>query len=109
MIFLKKTNVSEMIPARIEGEIGFVEVYDPLDEIDAGVRVVKESSNVPKRPHMHPAKQLIYVIAGSGTITNGDITLELRPGDFVILESNEEHYVMTEDNELKVFEVKYSL
>ena len=98
-----------MSPGKIEGEKGTVETYDPLhNEIVAGVRVVKPSSNVPKRPHVHPEKQLIYVIAGSGKITNGDITFDLVSGDFVMLDSNEEHYVMTETEELKVFEVKYT-
>lgn len=101
--------MSEMVPSKIEGEKGEVTMFDPLpDEIVAGVRVVKASSDVPKRPHVHPEKQLIYVIAGSGKITNGDITFDLVSGDFVMLDSNEEHYVMTETEELKVFEVKYT-
>lgn len=110
MVLLKKLNMSKMAPGKIEGEKGSVEVYDPIpEEIDGGVRVVKEFSDVPKRPHVHPKKQLIFVIAGSGRITNGEITLDLVPGDFVFLDSNEEHYVMTQDTELKVFEVKYTV
>ena len=108
MILLKKINISEMAPGKIEGEKGSVDVFDPIpDEISAGVRIVKKSSDVPKRTHVHPEKQLMFVIAGSGKITNGEITLDLVPGDFVLLDSNEEHYAMTEDEELKVFEVKY--
>ncbi|MHA1943066.1 MAG: cupin domain-containing protein [Candidatus Thorarchaeota archaeon] len=109
VIHLKKINVTEMLPGKIEGTKGSVETYDPYpDEIDAGVRVVKESSDVPKKPHGHLERQLIYVIAGSGKITNGDITFDLVPGDFVMLESNEEHYVTTGTEELRVFEVKFT-
>ncbi|MFW9809901.1 MAG: cupin domain-containing protein [Candidatus Thorarchaeota archaeon] len=106
---MKKINISEMHPTTIEGEKGTVTVFDPLpDEIVAGVRVVPDSCDVPKRTHIHPEKQLIYVISGSGRITNGEITFNLVPGDFVMLDRNEEHYVMTENEELRLFEVKYS-
>ncbi|MHA2076970.1 MAG: cupin domain-containing protein [Candidatus Thorarchaeota archaeon] len=107
---MKKKKLSEMTPSKIEGEIGSVRVYDPLpDEISAGVRVVGQSSDVPKKPHIHPEKQIIYVISGSGKITNGEITFDLGPGDFVTLESNEAHYVTTQEQELTIFEVKYSV
>ncbi|MHA2152209.1 MAG: cupin domain-containing protein [Candidatus Thorarchaeota archaeon] len=107
---MKKMNLSEMIPGKIEGEKGSVDVYDPIpEEIDAGVRIVNESSDVPKRTHVHPEKQLMFVISGSGRVTNGEITLDVVPGDFILLDSNEEHYAITEDDKLKVFEVKYSV
>lgn len=97
-----------MTPGSIQGSKGIVEVYDVVQgELTAGVRIVKPESDVPTRPHVHPEKQVIYVISGSGMITNGQETLDLRPGDFVLLEANEEHYVKTWKNELKVFEVKY--
>jgi quercetin dioxygenase-like cupin family protein len=107
---MQKIRLKEMTPSKIDGERGLAYVYDPLpDDISAGVRVVERSSDVPKKPHFHPEKQIIYVIAGSGRITNGEITFDLGPGDFVTLESNEAHYVTTEDEELTVFEVKYSV
>ncbi|MHA2321993.1 MAG: cupin domain-containing protein, partial [Candidatus Thorarchaeota archaeon] len=69
--------------------------------------IVKADSDVPTRPHIHSEKQVIYVISGKGKITNGKETFDLNPGDFIILDSNEEHYVTTEKDDLKVFEVKY--
>jgi quercetin dioxygenase-like cupin family protein len=62
---------------------------------------------VPKRPHVHPEKQIIYVISGSGSITNGEYTIELEAGDYILLDSNEPHYVSTKNEDLTVFEVKY--
>lgn len=105
---MKKTNLNEMIPLQIDGEKGSVTVYDPVPEdISAGVRVVGKSSDVPKKPHVHPEKQIIYVISGNGRITNDEVTFEVTAGDFVTLDANEPHYVATEDDELTVFEVKY--
>ena len=105
---MKKVNEVDMTPGRIEGTKGMVDVFDVVeDEVTAGVRIVKPDSDVPKRPHSHIDKQVIYVISGTGKITNGKETLELNPGDFILLDPNEEHYVMTEKDALKVFEVRY--
>ena len=105
---MKKVNETEMTPGAIQGAKGVVDVYDVIQgELTAGVRIVKADSDVPTRPHIHSEKQVIYVISGTGKITNGKETFDLNPGDFITLDSNEEHYVMTEKDDLKVFEVKY--
>jgi quercetin dioxygenase-like cupin family protein len=105
---MKKVSLKDMEPVIAEGERGSVHVFDPLpDEISAGVRVVGKDSDVPKKPHVHPEKQIIYVISGSGSITNGESTMDIEPGDFVTLDANEPHYVSTKDEDLTVFEVKY--
>ena len=105
---MKKVLETEMTPGKIQGTRGVVDVYDIIQgELTAGVRIVKADSDVPTRPHVHSEKQVIYVISGSGKITNGKETVDLNPGDFILLESNEEHYVMTQNDDLKVFEMKY--
>ena len=105
---MKKVSITEMTPGKIQGTRGVVDVYDVIQgELTAGVRIVKADSDVPTRPHVHSEKQVIYVISGSGTITNGKETFDLSSGDFILLESNEEHYVMTKNDDLKIFEVKY--
>lgn len=105
---MKKVSETDMKPGEIQGARGTVDVYDAIQsELTAGVRIVKADSDVPTRPHIHSEKQVIYVISGSGRITNGKETFDLIPGDFILLESNEEHYVMTKNDDLKVFEVKY--
>ena len=105
---MKKVNESSMVPGSIEGSKGMVDVFDVIQgEITAGVRIVKPNSDVPTRPHVHCERQVIYVISGTGKITNNEATFDLKPGDFVMLEANEEHYVMTENDELKVSEIKY--
>ncbi|MCK4566887.1 MAG: cupin domain-containing protein [Candidatus Thorarchaeota archaeon] len=105
---MKKIHESEIVQKRIDGKVGSVDVYDIIDEnIQAGIRIVKSNSDVPTRIHRHPERQIIYVIEGSAEITNEIETLTLRSGDFVILDANEEHYVKTSDNEVKVFEIKF--
>jgi len=105
---MKKIHEFEIVCKNINGKVGSVDVYDIIDEnIQAGIRIVKSNSDVPERVHRHPERQIIYVIEGSAEITNEIETLTLRPGDFVILEANEEHYVKTSYDEVKVFEVKF--
>lgn len=97
-----------MTPGSIQGAKGMVDVYDVVQgALTAGVRIVRPYSDVPTRPHIHQERQVIYVISGNGKITDGQETIDLKPGDFVLLDANEEHYVITESAELKVFEVKY--
>jgi len=90
------------------GSIGHVDVMDAVSEpLTAGVRIISAYSEVPPRPHLHSEAQLIYVISGRAKITNGVETLTMEPGDFVLFEPHEEHYVITGNRDIKVFEVKY--
>ena len=105
---MKKIHEFEIVRKNISGIKGTVDVFDAVEEeILAGIRIVKKNSDVPTRPHKHPERQLIYVIEGTAEITNEKVTFNLKPGDFVFLESNEEHYVRTGDSDVKVFEIKY--
>jgi quercetin dioxygenase-like cupin family protein len=105
---MKIMHESEIEKGVIEGSRGIVDTHDVVtDGIVAGVRVIHPNSDVPKRPHIHPERQLLYLISGSASITNGNETFELKPGDFAILEANEEHYVLTGTDQAKVFEVRY--
>ena len=77
-----------MTPGAIQGAKGVVDVYDVIQgKLTAGVRIVKANSDVPTRPHIHSQRQVIYVISGTGKITNGKETFDLNPGDFIILDA----------------------
>ena len=105
---MKKIHEFEIERKTIDGKQGSVDVYDIIDEhIQAGIRIVKSNSDVPTRIHKHPQRQIMYVVEGSAEITNEIETLALRPGDFIILGANEEHYVKTREDEVKVFEIKF--
>jgi quercetin dioxygenase-like cupin family protein len=108
VLYLKRINEFDIPSKIIEGKIGSVEAYDIIqEEIVAGVRIVKPHCDVPKRIHKHPERQILYVIEGTAEIKNDHETLQVKPGDFVLLDANEEHYVLTKDEELKIFELKY--
>ncbi len=105
---MKRVHESEIDLVRVEGTRGHVDVWDAVrGPIVAGVREVAPESRVPPAPHRHPEAQLIYVISGEPLITNGSETLRLREGDFVILDPDEEHYIITDDVPARLFEVRY--
>lgn len=105
---MKRIKQVDVEAKRIFGVRGHVDMMDVETGIPTiGVRVVAPNSYVPPKPHIHAEKQVIYLISGTLKITNGLETISLQPGDFVLLDSNEEHYVMTDAHEAKVFEVKY--
>jgi len=105
---MKKIHETDIEVKVIPGRIGSVDAFDAItEEVTAGVRIIKKNSDVPTRIHAHPERQLLYLIEGKASITNNTTTLELEPGDFVLLDANEEHYVLTGDEEAKVFEIKY--
>ena len=105
---MKRIHETKISPKIIKGKQGSVDTFDIIDDtIQAGIRIVKKNSDVPTRPHIHPQRQIMYVVDGSGEITNTKERLPLNAGDFIVLEANEEHYVITHDSELKVFEIKF--
>ncbi len=105
---MKKIHESKISPKTIAGKLGSVYAFDIIDEtIQAGIRIVKKNSDVPTRPHIHSQRQIMYIVDGTGEITNTKERLPMNPGDFIVLEANEEHYVITHDDELKVFEIKF--
>ncbi len=106
---MKRVNESDIEKVTVQGTRGIVHIWDAVREpLVAGVREVVPHSEVPARTHAHPEAQLIYVITGHPKITNTLETIQLQPGDFVLLDSNEEHYVITGDEPSRIFEVKYS-
>ncbi|MHA2140058.1 MAG: cupin domain-containing protein [Candidatus Thorarchaeota archaeon] len=107
---MKVGNVSNLERKIIPGIKGHVESIDVLVGTPTmGVRIIPPNSHVPKPKHEHLEAQVIYVISGHASITNGVDTHDLEPGDYVLLESLEEHYVKTGNESVKVFEVKYEV
>ncbi len=105
---MKRIQENKIPPSTIEGTVGTVRVHDIIDDsIQAGVRIVMPNSDVPKPIHKHPERQILYVIEGTAEITNGKETLQVKTGDFVVFEENEEHYVKTTNEEVKLFEIKF--
>jgi quercetin dioxygenase-like cupin family protein len=106
---MRHIHESSIEPKRVPGSKGWVDVFDVLTEpLTLGIRVIRSKSEIPAHKHAHPEGQVTYVVSGNPKITNLKITLQLKPGDFVILEPNEEHYVITEKDEARLLEVKFT-
>jgi len=107
---MRRIHETDIEAVRVRGSAGHVDVWDALSEpIVAGVREVAPHSDVPPRPHRHPEAQLIYVIEGEPVLSTGTDSIRLRPGDFVLLEPEEEHYILTDDAPARLFEIRYPL
>jgi quercetin dioxygenase-like cupin family protein len=86
-----------------------VHLANLVEQPDFVVRtvVVPPNSSVPPKPHAHEMRQINYVIDGKLAVTNGKETVDLKKGDFIILESFEEHYFATTNDYAHVFEVQF--
>jgi quercetin dioxygenase-like cupin family protein len=105
---MRQVHESSIALKRVTGNKGWVDVFDVLtDPLTIGIRVIPPKSDIPTRKHAHVEAQVTYVVSGSPKMTNLQVTLQLKPGDFVILEPNEEHYVITEKSEARLLEVKF--
>lgn len=105
---MRQVHESSIVPKRVMGSKGWVDVFDVLAEpLTMGIRIIPPKSDIPARKHVHPEAQVTYVVSGNPKITNTQVTLQLKPGDFVIIEPKEEHYVITEKNEARLLEVKF--
>jgi quercetin dioxygenase-like cupin family protein len=105
---MKKIHENSLPSQQVAGSKGFVDIIDVTTEpITMGIRIVKPNSDVPQRIHKHKDKQIIYLIEGKAQVTNTKELVSLVPGDFVILDSEEEHYVLTGEKEAKLFEVRF--
>lgn len=105
---MKKIHETSLPSNLVEGSKGFVDIIDiTTDPITMGVRIVKPNSDVPQRIHKHEERQIIYLMDGFAQVTNTIELISLIPGDFVVIDSNEEHYVITGEKEAKLFEVRF--
>ncbi|TFG11576.1 cupin domain-containing protein [Candidatus Thorarchaeota archaeon] len=108
MIVLRRINEKDIKGKVVRGLTGYVDAFDVISHSPTiGIRVVAPNSEVPERVHAHPERQVMYLISGEAMLTNRVSTIELQPGDFAVLEPNEEHYLITRSGEAKLFEVKF--
>lgn len=94
----------------VNGDVGYLQMLNlvELPNLIIGTRLISPNSSVPPRNHSHARRQINYVIDGEPTLTNGNETIRLKKGDFVILESFEEHYFLTTSEPAHVFEVQFA-
>lgn len=94
----------------VEGLRGALRALDVANEeaFGVGLRVVPPNAKVPK-PGTPYAKgrRILFVLRGTGTITNGEYYEKIGAGKFVTLEDGEHPSFMTQEDELVVLEVRY--
>ena len=108
MIFLKIVNEKELEKTTMSGDVRmrFMNLVEQNDFIVRTV-IIPPRSSVPPKPHAHKMRQINYVIDGKLAVTNGKETVDLKKGDFIILESFEEHYYSTASYSAHVFEIQF--
>jgi len=91
-----------------DGDRGQVRIKDVAVEENFvfGLRETGPNCLVPKRLHKHKLKQVMYVIEGCGTVSNGKNTMIFKAGDFILFDGNEEHYFDSDGKNLKMIEVR---
>jgi quercetin dioxygenase-like cupin family protein len=106
---MKVVNEKDVEEKVIIGEKGKLEMMNIIEHPDLmiGTRIILQNSSVPPKPHSHKRRQINYVIDGEPLLTNGKVTIKLKKGDFVILESFEEHYFSTTEKPAHTFEVQF--
>jgi len=108
---MKVVNQDQLNKITAQGITGLVDVWDAVNEegIVSGIREVHPNSTVPGAGHLHPDRQLNFLISGRCNIytTDENVRTELKPGDFIILGPNEPHYFTTYDEPAVIFEVRF--
>ncbi|MEM2943502.1 MAG: cupin domain-containing protein [Methanomassiliicoccales archaeon] len=106
---MKIVNAQKMGKTISEGDRGVVVISDVVNEqnIVIGLREIDPKSRVPKRPHAHALRQVMFVVEGHGVVSNGRESRQFKPGDFLIFEANEEHYFESDDRLVKMVEVRF--
>ncbi|MDH7508102.1 MAG: cupin domain-containing protein [Methanomassiliicoccales archaeon] len=106
---MKVINVSGLNEVATPGERGQVFITDCINERDIvfGLREIEPNSIAPKRPHHHPLRQAMFVIDGTGVVTNGIERHRFKPGDFIMIDADEEHYFESEGERVRMIELRF--
>jgi mannose-6-phosphate isomerase-like protein (cupin superfamily) len=92
----------------VDGDRGQVRIKDVVadENFVFGLRETGPNCLVPKKPHKHKLRQAMYVMEGSGLVSDGKEKLPFKAGDFILFDGNEEHYFDSDGKNLKMIEVR---
>ena len=94
----------------VEGIKGSLTALDVVgdESFGVGLRIVPAHSKVPKpSTPFARGRRVLFVLRGSGTISNGEYYEKLTAGKFVVLDEAEHPHFATQDEELMVLEARY--
>jgi quercetin dioxygenase-like cupin family protein len=75
------------------GDVYIEPIRDPDNQSAIGCAHVRFTPGARTAWHKHPKGQTLYVTDGVGLVTRrGGETKEIRPGDIIYIEPNEEHW-----------------
>lgn len=75
--------------------------------VHSKVAIVPPNSTVPSKDHKHENHEVLYILKGAAKLSDGRKTTEVGPGDIIVVEPFEKHYVVTREEELSIFEVSW--
>ena len=78
--------------AQFTGTVYVDAVRNPDDQSAVGCAHVRFTPGAHTAWHTHPKGQTLYVTDGIGLVATRDGAREIRPGDVVYIEPNEEHW-----------------
>lgn len=106
MRILNHDNLETRVVEGVKGSMQSLDVVGD-ESFGVGIRVIPAHSKVPKPgiPH-HRGRRVLFVLRGTGTLTNGEYYEKLSAGQFAVLDDGEVPSFMTQDDELVVLEVR---
>ena len=88
------------------GEVEFRSIIS-TSELLFRFAIITPNADVLPRPHKHEKREVLYLIEGSATTTNGEITRDIGVGDVAVFEPSEEHYIETGPKGATFLELKW--
>lgn len=107
---MRAVDYREMDQRTVEGIKGNLTAVDVVSDeaFGVGLRVIPPNSKVPKPglPYA-PGKRVLFVLRGTGTVSNGEYYEKIGAGKFVLMDEGERPNYATQDEELVVLEMRY--
>ena len=77
------------------------------DGIIARIAMIAPNLDVLPKPHSHDAREILHVMKGSGTFSDGTTETQVKVGHSLVFGPNEEHYLKSGENGITLFEIKW--
>ena len=91
----------------LDGKVEFRRMLD-TKEVKAYIAICHAPNlDVLPKPHKHSEHEMIFLLKGSATFTNGKDDVELGADNAIIFDSNEEHYAKSGKDGFTVLEMKW--
>lgn len=108
MQILDYQNLEERIVEGLRGTLRALDVTND-ETFGLGLRVIPPNSKVPKPGSPYAkGRRILFVLRGTGTVTNGEYYEKVVAGKFVQFGDGEHPSFMTQEDELVVLEARWN-